>query len=116
LEIDRERFEIPADYHPEERFQSAFGIVDEEPYRVRVRFSPAIAHAIAERSWHPSQSLVRLSDGGVELSFSAGGRMEILSWVLSYGSMAELLEPVELRAELARTVVNMAALYAPPSH
>ncbi len=116
LVIEGERFEIPADYHPEERFRGAFGIVDEEPYRVRVRFVPAIAHAIAERSWHPTQSLSRLPDGGVELSFTAGGRMEILSWVLSYGSMAELLEPAELRAELARAVAGMAALYAPPSH
>lgn len=116
LEICRERFEIPEDYHPEKRFQRAFGIVEEEPCRVRVRFAPAVAHAITGRSWHPSQSLVRLPDGGVELSFSAGGRLEILSWVLSYGSMAELLEPAELRAELSRTAAGMAALYAPPPH
>ena len=50
----------------------------------------------------------------MELSFSAGGRMEILSWVLSYGSMAELLEPAELRAELAQTAAAMARIYAQP--
>lgn len=116
LETSRERFEIPDEYHPEELFQRAFGIVSEEPLSVRVRFAPAIAHAIAERNWHPSQKLERLPDGGVELSFSAGGRLEILSWVLSYGSMAELLEPAELRAELARATSAMAALYAPAPH
>lgn len=113
LAIGTERFEIPPEYQPEERFRGAFGIVDEEPFAVRVRFTPAIAHAIVERSWHRSQQLKKLPDGSVELSFSAGGRMEILSWVLSYGSMAELLEPAELRAELAQTAAAMASVYAP---
>jgi proteasome accessory factor B len=116
LRVEGERFEIPEEYHPEEHFQRAFGIVSEEPFAVRVRFAPAIAHAIAERTWHPSQRLERLPDGGAELSFNAGGRLEILSWVLSYGALAELLEPAELREELARTAAAMAALYAPPSH
>jgi len=111
LAIGTERFEIPPDYQPEERFRGAFGIVDEEPFAVRVRFTPAIAHAIVERSWHRSQQLQKLPDGSVELSFSAGGRMEILSWVLSYGGMAELLEPAELRAELAQTTTAMAGMY-----
>jgi len=116
LEIERERFEIPESYQPEERFQGAFGIVEEEPLQVRVRFSPAIAHAIAERTWHPSQTVRMLPDSGVELPFRAGGRKEIVSWVLSYGSMAELLEPQELRDELARTAAAMAALYVSPPH
>ena len=116
LQVESERFEIPDDYHPEELFQRAFGIVSEEPFQVLVRFAPPVAHAIAERTWHPSQRLERLPDGGVELSFTAGGKLEILSWILSYGSMAELLEPAELRAELAQTAAAMAALYLPPSH
>lgn len=114
LETGRERFDLPHDYRPEERFRGAFGIVDEEPFHVRVKFAPQIAHAISGRSWHPSQKLRKTGDGGAELSFSAGGRLEILSWLLSYGSMAELLEPQELRQELARTTAEMAALYAPP--
>jgi proteasome accessory factor B len=116
LQVEGERFEIPDDYHPEEIFQRAFGIVSEEPFQVLVRFASPVAHAIAERNWHPSQRLERLPDGSVELSFTAGGKLEILSWVLSYGSMAELLEPAELRAELAQTAAAMAALYLPPSH
>jgi len=115
LTTERERFEIMDGYRPEEQFRGAFGIVSEEPFPVRVRFSREIAHSIAERTWHPSQRIDALPDGGVELSFTAGGRLEILSWILSYGSMAELLEPAELRAELARTTAAMAAAYSPPA-
>ena len=111
ITIEKERFEIPDDYHPEKHFKGAFGIDTEEPLAIRVRFSAAIAHAIADRIWHPTQTITRLQDGSLELAFTAGGRMEIVSWVLSYGSHAELLEPPELRNELAANAVQMAATY-----
>lgn len=110
--LETERFEMPAGYEPEERFRGAFGIVDEAPLAIRVRFAATIAHAIADRLWHPTQRIVKQRDGSLELTFTAGGRMEILAWVLSYGSHAELLAPPELRAELAATAARMAATYA----
>lgn len=112
ISIEKERFEMPVGYDPEKHFRGAFGIVDEEPLAVRLRFAAAIAHAIEERLWHPTQTITRNGDGSLELAFTAGGRMEILSWILSYGSHAELLEPAELRAELAATAARMAAVYA----
>ncbi|HEY6873095.1 MAG TPA: transcriptional regulator [Geobacteraceae bacterium] len=111
VEMERERFEIPADFTPEDQFRSAFGIVDEEVMQVRVRFSPAVAHTVRERLWHPSQSVAEEADGSVVISFAAGGRLEIVSWLLSYGRHAELLEPAELREELQRITAEMAGLY-----
>lgn len=106
------RFEIPAEYQPEEQFRGAFGIVSEEPLAVRLRFSATVAGSIAGRLWHPTQKIKKLRNGGIELSFAAGGRMEIISWILSYGSHVELLEPPQLRRELAETTRSMAAIYA----
>lgn len=111
ITIEKERYEMPAGYDPEERFKGAFGIVDEEPLQVRLHFSAAIAHAIADRVWHPTQKITWLKDGSLELAFSAGGRMEIISWILSYGSHAVLLEPPALRTELAATARQMARAY-----
>jgi len=111
VEMGRERFEIPADFTPEEQLQSAFGIVDEEVMQVRVRFSPAVAHMVRERLWHPSQQVTEEPDGSLILSFVAGGTMEIVSWLLSYGRHAEVLAPPELREEVQRIVTEMAGLY-----
>jgi proteasome accessory factor B len=72
VEMGRERFEMPADFSPEEELQSAFGIVDEEVMQVRVRFSPAVAHTVRERLWHPSQHVAEEADGSVVISFAAG--------------------------------------------
>ena len=111
VETGKERFEIPADFTPEEQLQRAFGIVDEQIMEVRVRFSPAVAHTVRERLWHPSQRVAEEADGGVLLSFAAGGTMEIVSWLLSYGRHVEVLAPPELREEVRRNVTEMAGLY-----
>jgi proteasome accessory factor B len=111
VEPGRERFEIPEGFHAGQALQGAFGIVSEPPMEVRIRFSPGIAHAIRDRIWHASQSIAEEPGGSVLLSFRAGGKMEILSWLLSYGAHAELLAPEELRAELGRLAQDAARLY-----
>lgn len=111
VRTDRERFELPADYRPREQLRQAFGIVEEKALPIRVRFSPAVAHAVKDRVWHPSQRIGEEENGGIVISFEAGGAMEILSWVLSYGSHAEILEPSELRAEMERITAEMREKY-----
>jgi proteasome accessory factor B len=107
----RQRFELHDDYQPDEQLQGAFGIVDEPAMTVSVRFSPELAHAVRERIWHPSQRFEPGEDGSVVLTFTAGGRMEIMAWILSYGPHAEVLAPAELRDEVARQVRATAARY-----
>ena len=108
---EKERFEIPDGFHAGQALEEAFGIVAEPPMEVEIRFSAAIAHAVSGRVWHASQQIREEADGTVLLSFRAGGKMEILSWLLSYGAHAELLAPEHLRAELGRMVRETAQLY-----
>lgn len=114
--VESERFEMPEEYRPAERLNDAFGIVSEEPMAVRVRFSPRVAHAVRGRLWHPSQKMEELPDGTVELSFSAGGKMEIIAWILSYGEHAEVLAPHELRAAVIASVEEMERVYQAASN
>lgn len=66
---------------------------------------------VAERVWSNDQKLTTRSDGGLELQFTAISRPEVISWVLSFGREAELLEPVELRRELKALVQELATTY-----
>jgi predicted DNA-binding transcriptional regulator YafY len=109
--IMSERFEIPSEYLPEKQFSEAFGIVSETPQTIRLRFAAVVAHSIADRIWHPTQKIKKLRNGELELSFTAGGKMEIISWILSYGGHVELLEPEELRLEIAEKTRGMAEIY-----
>ena len=108
---EKERFEMPDDFRPEEKLRKAFGIVEEEAVPVRVRFSPVVAHAVRDRVWHPTQRVEEEQDGSVVISFEAGGVMEILSWILSYGEHAEILAPPKYRAEVKRIAADMARMY-----
>ncbi len=111
LEPGKERFQIPEGFRAGQALEEAFGIVAEPPMEVEIRFSAAIAHAVRDRIWHPSQQVSEQADGAVLLKFRAGGRMEILSWLLSYGAHAELLAPEHLRVELGRMAQETAQLY-----
>ncbi len=110
-EMSRERFEIPEGFRPEQQFRSSFGIVEEAAMPVRVKFSPRLAHAVGERIWHPSQRIEKKSDGSVVIAFEAGGVMEIVSWILSYGDNVEILDPPELREEVKKTLDDMVRIY-----
>jgi predicted DNA-binding transcriptional regulator YafY len=111
VEVGRERFNIPEGFKPEEQFGTAFGIVEEACLPLKIKFSARVAHAVKDRIWHPSQKVEKKPDGSFVISFEAGGVMEIISWILSYGHNAEILEPLELRAEFAGIVNEMAGLY-----
>jgi predicted DNA-binding transcriptional regulator YafY len=96
--VTTERFEVPEDFRVEDLTGSAFGLIDDEPMEIRVRFGSQIAHLIRERTWHPAQILEEEEGGSLLLSFSAGGEKEILSWLYSYLPHVEVLAPDLLRA------------------
>jgi len=111
IEVTRQRFEIPDSYQPEAHFSSAFGLVSDTQMKVQVRFSPEIAHTVKERIWMPGQKISSDAEGRVTVEFEAAGQMELVSWILSYGVHAEVLEPAELRKEVKRHVKEMREMY-----
>lgn len=111
VEVTRQRFEIPAGYQPEDHFGAAFGLVGDKPMTVCVRFSPEIAHSVKDRQWRPAQKVSTDREGRVLIEFEAAGEMELVSWILSYGAHAEVLEPAELRREVKRQIKDMREFY-----
>jgi len=100
--LTEDRFEVPASFDFDAYTASSFGVVAEPATRVRIRFERRFALYVEERQWHPSQKVERLSGGGLELTLEVGGLDELQSWVLSFGSGAEVLEPATLRAQVER--------------
>lgn len=111
LEVTRKRFELPEEFDPEACFSDAFGLVTDQPMALRIRFDAQVAHLVRDRNWRSGQRMSTAADGSVLLEFEAAGTLEILAWVLSFGSHAELLEPPELRKELRRQVKGLRELY-----
>jgi predicted DNA-binding transcriptional regulator YafY len=97
LTVLGDRFEIPEDFSAGDLTGSAFGLINEEHFMIKVRFGPEIGHLIRERTWHPSQEMVEEGDGSLVLTFEASGEKEILAWLYSYLPYVQILEPEELK-------------------
>ncbi len=76
-----------------------------------VRFSSDAAYGVEERVWHPDQKLKPLRGGGVELQIPFNNSIELERWVMSWGSFAELVRPLDIRRELRSITASMAATY-----
>lgn len=88
-----------------------FGFPIHEPMKVRVTFTPEAADYVRERRWSADQRIRNRKGGGILLTFTSTSRREILSWVLSFGDDAELIEPKGLREELKLTTSRMNQRY-----
>lgn len=101
LELLNERMEPPTDYRTEALEESAFGIfIGPDPVAYRLRFNKEVAPYIREREWHPTQKLVELDGGKVELSFRCAESYEVGSWVASWRDAVEVLAPERLKQEM----------------
>ena len=107
-----ETFAAPEGASPARELLRAWDVIaDEEPVRVVIRFSVAVAKRAAETRWHPSQSLEPQKDGLLLWRGQVAGLREIRIWILGWGADAEVLEPKTLREEIAAELSRAAALY-----
>ena len=103
-------FDYPEDYHPSRLAEGAFGLMQGPAVEVKIFFSSKVARFVTRRQWHPDQRFRRVK-GGVELSMTVRGTVELVSWVLSFGEHAEVLAPAALRHEVAGELMRAAARY-----
>ena len=78
---------------------------------MKVRFSPTVARYVEESKWHESQELSKQKDGSVVAEFDLDHTEEIKRWILSFGKHAVVLEPEELRQEIAEELGAMFGAY-----
>jgi proteasome accessory factor B len=94
-------------------FEKAWDIIaDQEPIDVVLRFSPAVASRVREAHWHPTETVAEAPDGSLLWRATVAGPIEIRIWILGWGDDVEVLEPAELRDEVATRLRRAAERYA----
>ena len=78
----------------------SFGVFQEEPINVVLRFEPEAADDAACWMFHPSQSVEREPGGSLNVRFRAGGLQEMCWHLFTWGTVVSIVEPEELRAKL----------------
>ena len=112
-ELTDDPFDLPGDFDGIALLRQAWGVMyGKRPQTVRLRFAPGIAaRRVVETTWHPTQQHRSLADGSVEWSAEVGDWLEMLPWIRGWGSRVEVLEPEELREELAGEARKLAESY-----
>lgn len=79
----------------------SFGVFQEEPIDVVLRFEPEAADDAAGWVFHPSQRAEREADGALIVRFRAGGVQEMCWHLFTWGAAVAVVGPAGLRAAMA---------------
>jgi len=100
------------DFSLAEYVARSFGVFQEEPVDVVLRFAPEAAEDAAGWVFHPPQRMERDGDGGLVVRFRAGGMREMCWHLFTWGEAVTVVEPEELRNQLAEAAALVAGHYA----
>ncbi|MDD5364589.1 MAG: YafY family protein [Gallionellaceae bacterium] len=93
-------------------YRSTYGIFGgSATHRAVLRFTAERARWIADERWHPDQQDQWLADGRFERALPYADPRELSLDILKYGPDVEVVEPPELRKEIARRLKSAAAQY-----
>ncbi len=109
--VTEEPFTVDPKFDLKKYEAEAFGVTWDKPMTVVVRFRSDQAPYVREREWHPTQKLLTLRDGRLELTFRAGGTFEITRWILGWGDAAEVVRPLSLRRAVVAILRGAGSLY-----
>ncbi len=76
---------------------NSFGVWQEDPSRIILRFDRERADDVAEFFFHPTQAMTPLDDGRVEVQFTASGLKEIAWHLFTWSPDVEIVAPDQLR-------------------
>jgi len=110
--LDAPAIDVPED-ELDQVLTTSYGIFSGEPTaRAVLRFTPHRAQWVAKEDWHGGQTSRWLEDGSYELTVPYGRPEELLMDILKHGADVEVVEPAELRAQVAALAGRLAGIYA----
>ena len=111
LDVTDTHYEFPVNYDFEKIFNRHFGIIEEKKFQVNIEFSDWAAGYVTERIWSPDQTITDKEDGKVVLKFTTSSEPEIISWILSFGREAKVIEPIRLVQKVKKNISAMQSIY-----
>lgn len=104
---------IPPTFDANEYLHSYWSITATGAARtVRLRFRPEVARIAAETIWHDSQTTEAQMDGSAIVTMKVAITRDLVSFVLGWSDMVEVLAPRALQVETARAARSIQRLYS----
>lgn len=106
LTITTDSYQKPADFNPSSAMFHRFDVGEGPPVSVRLKVDQDLARHLAEMPAHPTQTIK-----GLEVEFQVKAPLRMTRWLLGLGQL-EVLEPIELRQDVARQASEIARKHA----
>lgn len=111
-------FERPSGREISEYLEHTWGIWvgEQRPVQVKLRFHNRQYQRLQETRWHPTQEMWLERDGSVIWQAQISEPQEMLPWIRGWGADVEVLEPDDLRQQIAAEAEATARLYGCSAH
>jgi predicted DNA-binding transcriptional regulator YafY len=110
IRISNQTFERDPNFNLREFASRSFGVFEEQPVEVELRFAPTAAPTARQFLFHGTQSLEEQPDGSLIVRFSAGGQLEMAWHLICWGEHVEVLKPKSLAALMPLRPLSWPAL------
>ena len=77
--------------------QKSFGIFEEKPFYVEIKFDYSIQNLVDEFQFHENQLKIINPDGTTTIKFQAGGLIEMVWYFFMWGEKIEIIKPKKLK-------------------
>lgn len=106
----KEKFERDEGFDLKKSMENCLGIYRDKELDVKLKIKHPMSEIVKEKVWVENQK-IKETEGGIIFKARIRGKTELISWILSMGSDAEVLEPEELRQEITDEIFKMKNLY-----
>ena len=97
LKILDEYYDRDENFDLVEYTSNSFGIYQEEPFDVELKFSQEVAGDVMNYYFHPTQEIKPQEDGTVTVAFKSGGSYAICWHLFTWGKNVEIVKPKKLQ-------------------
>lgn len=94
----------PSDFDLKVYAERSFGVYQEEPEEIVLRFAPSAARDAKAYLFHPTQTMTDEPDGSLTVKFRAGGLLQIAHHLMTWGPAVTIVAPDRLREILQEEV------------
>jgi len=94
----------PETFDIEDYASRSFGVFQEEPQDVLLQFRKEVSDEVITFLFHPHQKVIVNDDGTVNVSFRAGGFLQMAHHLMTWGTNVKILKPKKLKEMIGKEV------------
>lgn len=111
VKVTDEIYMRPYTFSLKEYLKNNWGVFRGEKIKVSVRFDKKLEDFIKNTKWHINQQIEDEENDFIIFSVYLNETNEIKKWIMSFGKMAEVIEPESLREEIKQEIEAMYKKY-----